>query len=353
MTKKKLPLDIDKDVLESLEVIKEENQIAFEELITKEKMEGSKMLNVKVGIDFGASRIKVSYKDAGDIKEFQFPNRFNFDTALKTSGYLVDCEDGSIIVGCLNGVSNLKKRKVNYDYITEILHVVVYELKRAFDVEDISLSIITVLPPQQYKETRAQFKEIIQSANGTVRTVEGVKTTVNIDKVGVGCEGVVLLKTFNLDNTTDNAENVLVIDAGSSTTDIVVLEKQGTVWKVKDALTMEQGGNHICKAIAQHINSTETGLSYDGDDLERKMKYQLDGEMHQITEHIECADDYIKTLFAHLSKIDNIRQYKVILAGGTSRLVKENSLFNKTIKGYSCIKDDLLDYGNSRGALLS
>lgn len=354
MTKKKLSLNIDKDVLASLEVIKEENQVAFEELITKEKMEGSKMLNVKVGIDFGASRIKVSYKDAqGNIKEFQFPNRFKHDTAIRTSGYVVSSEEDSIIVGCLNGVSNLKKRKVNYEHITEILHVIVYELKKAFNVEDVSLTIITILPPQQYKETRTQFKEIIQSANETVRTVEGVKTTVNIEKVGVGCEGVTLLKTFNLDNSVGSAENILLIDVGSSTTDIVILEKHDSVWKVQDALTYEQGGNHICKAIAQHINSTETGLSYDGDDLERRMKYQLDGEMHSIIKHIECADTYVKDLLSYLSKIDNVKQYRVVLAGGASRLIKENEVFNKRVKGYVCIKDDLLDYGNSRGALLS
>lgn len=317
------------------------------------RTENTSTLIIPVGIDFGASRIKVSYKDkVGNIKDFQFPNKFKFENVIST-GYVVENEAEKFVIGCYDGISNLRKRKVNYDYLTEILHIINVEIRNDFNGEEIKLNINTVLPPDQLKESKQAFRELLLQANETEMVINKVHSKLKIEDIKVGCEGIMVLKTFNLNSIIGKADNVLLIDVGSSTTDVIILNKINSVWQVQDGFTYEQGGSHICKSIAHYINSKESGLSYDSDKLERAMSYQLDGEVYSIVEHIECADEYVKGLLTVLSKIDNIRQYRIVLAGGASRLLRENELFNQRVKGYISVKEELLDYGNSRGALLS
>ena len=303
---------------------------------------------LKVGFDFGASRVKASFQKGTEINDICFPNRVDAD--VDANGIKVTIDDTTLVVGTISGYSNSINKKINYRNVEHIIMAVAYKIKEELEILDdiIKLDINTVLPPTEFKESKDKYKELIKAVSGTKATVNGVTFTLVIDNVKVGAEGVALLNSYNLDRAAKDLNKVLLLDVGSSTTDIVILVKDGT-WKIKDATSSRSAGSAICKAIQTRLNSG-TGLSYTWDDLEREQSYQLDGEKHDIIKHINDADNVVEALISDLSRIDNVRQYKVILAGAGSRLLKESDLFKKYTK-FACVDDNLLDFGNSRGAL--
>lgn len=304
---------------------------------------------IKVGLDLGASRVKASFKKGAEIIDICFPNRV--DTSVTANGIRVNVDNEDVVVGTVSGYSNSINKKINYHNLHHLLFAVAYRIKEELQlVEDtIRLDITTVLPPKEYKESRNEYKEKIKLASDKVALVNGDKIHLILEDVKVGAEGVALLKAYNLDKVAENLTQVLLLDVGSSTTDYVILTRDGERWKIKDANTSRVAGAELCKAIETKLNAG-TGLSYSWDDLERQQGYQLDGEWHNLIKEIDATDTVVKELISDLAKNGNVRQYKVILAGGGSRLLKESKVFKEYTK-FSCIDDYLLDYGNSRGAL--
>lgn len=305
--------------------------------------------SIKVGLDLGASRVKASFKKGAEIIDIWFPNRV--DTSITATGIRVNVDNEEVVVGTVSGYSNSINKKINYHNLHHLLFAVAYRIKEELQLaeEEIKLDITTVLPPKEYKESRNEYKEKIKAANEKVATVNGEKLHLLLEDVKVGAEGVALLKAYNIDKVAENLTQVLLLDVGSSTTDYVILTRDGDRWKIKDADTSRVAGAELCKAIETHLNGG-TGLSYSWDELERQQGYQLDGEWHKLTKEMDATDTVVKELISDISKIGNIRQYKVLLAGGGSRLLKESKAFKDYTK-FSCIDDNLLDYGNSRGAL--
>lgn len=306
--------------------------------------------SIKVGLDLGASRVKASFKKGAEVFDICFPNRI--DTSVTATGIRVMLDDEEVVVGTVSGYSNSINKKINYQNMHHLIFAAAYRIKEELQIVDevIKLDITTVLPPKEFKESRNEYREAIKSANSKTATVNGEKLQLLIDDVKVGAEGVALLNAYNLDKITENLTDVLLLDIGSSTTDIVILNRDGEQWKIKDADTSRVAGSALCRAIETKLNSGGTGLSYSWDDLERLQGYQLDGEWHTLVKEMDATKDVVKELISDLGKIGNIRQYKVILAGGGSRLLKHSKTFKEYTK-FDCIDDKLLDYGNSRGAL--
>lgn len=304
---------------------------------------------VKVGLDIGASRVKASFLNGKEMIDVSFPNRV--DTSVTATGIKVDLEGKALTVGTISGYSNSINKKINYHNIHHLLFAVAHMVKEELNIDGdaLVLEINTVLPPKEFKESREEYKNLLLGANDKVATVNGEKLHLSIKDVRVGAEGVALLSACNLDKIAKDLTQVLLLDVGSSTTDLVILAKDGDTWKIKDADTSRIAGSAMCRAIETSLNSG-TGLSYSWDDLERQQTYELDGEIHDIAKEIKSTDDVVSELISEIAKKGNIRQYKVILAGGGSRLLRESKTFKEYTK-FSCIDDTLLDFGNSRGAL--
>lgn len=305
--------------------------------------------SIKVGLDIGASRVKASFLKGKEVVDIAFPNRV--DTSLTASGIRVELDGEAVTVGTVSGYSNSINKKINYHNLHHIIFAVAHKIKQELELaeDSITLDINTVLPPQEYRESREAYKELIASASCKMATVAGEPLSLIINSVKVGAEGVSLLNACNLDKVAKDLDQVLLLDVGSSTTDIVVLTKDQEAWKIKNAITSRVAGSDFCKSIETELNSG-TGLSYTWDELEHKQSYQLDGKKYEITEKANAITENVNALIADLSKIGNVRQYKVILAGAGSRILRENETF-KAYTNFSCIDDSLLDFGNSRGVL--
>lgn len=306
---------------------------------------------LKVGLDLGASSIKVSYFNGEVIKDFSFPNRVDSDIE-NGDGTLVTIGDESLKVGGVGGVSNANPKKVNYKNLKHIMLYVSYRLKEElkFKEDGVMLDINTCLPPKQFKESKEEYKDLI-SGVGSKGTVGKDAVELRVKSVKVGAEGVVLLKSFNLDSVAEDMIKIMLLDIGSSTTDIVLLEKLGATWKIRNAATSEAAGSSMCRDIEKHLNAT-TSANYKWDNLELIGKYQLDQKVTHITEHADKIDATVKKLLNDIDKVGTFAEYMPVLAGQGSKLLSKNKLFNTTTN--SIVVDAVnQQFGNSRGCLLA
>ncbi|OON91657.1 MAG: hypothetical protein ATN33_00810 [Epulopiscium sp. Nele67-Bin001] len=311
-------------------------------------------MKLTIGFDLGASRVKVSFINSeNELCTVIFPNRIDPNATMAKSGVKVMFNGNACRIGAISGYSNLQVKKVNYDKLPEILFTAVNYITQQVGETDLELEINTVLPPQQFMESKKEFKKLLIGLDGESAVVDGKTITLKISKVRVGCEGVALLKTLDLQNLGDQASQLLLLDVGSSTTDIIILSEENQIYNVEDALTFPKGGKVMCKEIATYLNNMHIGTTFDADKLERQMRYQLDGQNYDLTECQQAYDGFVSELLAFLNgSIGNIRLYKVILAGGGSRLLKHNQKFQDVVKGFVVVPDEFLDFGNSTGILL-
>lgn len=306
---------------------------------------------LKIGLDIGASSIKVSYFDGDIIKDFLFPNRVDSDIE-NGDGTLVVVDGESLKIGGVGGVSNANPKKVNYKNLRHIMLYVAHRLKQELGLKEdgLMIDINTCLPPRQFKESKEAYKELIGTL-GSKGTVGKDAIEVKIKSVKVGAEGVVLLKSFKLDTVAEDMIKVMILDIGSSTTDIVLLEKFGSTWKIKAAVTSDAAGSSMCRDIETHLNNT-TAANYKWDNLELLGKYQLNQKVTPITEHADKIDTTVKRLLNDIEKAGTFAEYMPVLAGQGSKLLSKNQRFAKATK-FITVDTVNQQYGNSRGCLLS
>lgn len=307
---------------------------------------------VKIGLDIGASSVKVSYFDGSNvIKDFNFPNRINVEIS-NGDGNTIEVDNEVIKVASIGGVSNANPKKVNYRYIKHILLNVAYILKKELNISrDIALEIKTCLPPKQFKDTKEEYKELLEkcSCQGTVN-----KETFNLEikSVKCGAEGIVLLKSFNINNVANDLMKIMLIEVGSSTTEIVLLELVGdNTWKIKNATSSAAAGASMCKDIEAHLNKTTKG-NYHWDDLELLGKFQLKQEVKSITEHANAINNTVKELLHDIDSVGTFDEYMPLLGGRGSSVLAKNDFF-KEITPFLVVDEINKIYGNSRGCLLS
>lgn len=308
---------------------------------------------IKVGLDLGASRVKFSYMKGKEIFDGCFNNMV--DKSAAANGYKVTINDETITVGTVSGYSNSVVKKINYKNIPHILFAVAHMIRKELELAEdlIQLEINTVLPPQEFKENREEYKELIRSVDGTKGTVDKDTFTLKITTVKVGAECVTLPLSCSIDKFSKDLTRLVLVDVGASTTDLAILVKDGDAWKIKDATSVYIAGKKLCNSIATTLNSNGTGLSYTGEEIEAMQGYELDGKKHTLESVCdgEATNQIVEAMTSEIGNwLGNIRQYKVILAGGGSRVLKYNKKFQEYSK-FDCLDDLLLDYGNSRGAL--
>lgn len=306
---------------------------------------------VNVGLDIGASSVKASYYlKENVIKDFSFFNRV--DTNVDTGdGTTVEVENEVLKVGSIGGVSNSNPKKTNYKNLKHILFKVSQELKKSLEIKgDIVLNINTCLPPKQFQTNKEEYKERLKEVDGVQGSVEGEVFRVLIEDVKCGAEGIMLLKSFDLDSVASDLLKVMLIDVGSSTADIILLERCGDSWKIKMATTSEQAGASMCQDIEKYLNG-KGKANYDWQDLERLGKYQEDGEVKDITSQADAADATVKGLLSDIDKVGTFTEYKPVLAGQGSKILSKNKLFKEVTGGFILVDETNQKFGNSRGCL--
>ncbi len=302
---------------------------------------------MKVGIDFGNSRVKMSYQLHGQSFDLDWPNRvkINSDNELILEGNTIVTDKRSVSIGVLGGQSAYTPKKINQQYLLEHL----LYIQQMFPEEP--LDLVALLPPGQFIENAREFKEKLLSFNNfsgyLIKDNQKINITLNINSCKIAAEGVAIVNNIKLP---EGLLKLMLIDVGSSTTDIVVLENVKSNYVISNALTLSNvNALEIHKLLKRHINNMYPGSNFNEFELERNMQYQFKGVVHKLTEHQSVYNNIIHQLFAEIGNID---EYFVILAGGGSVLLEASELFNKRVPNFEIVPDHLKIFGNSRGALM-
>lgn len=317
---------------------------------------------ITVGMDFGASRIKAVYEDdkeqgSNKFKDIVFPNKYLVGDNNNGSGYKVDRCEYVNKIGCDNGTSNFTNVKINYNYLDDIILVIAADITKQLNIEnEINLDIHTLLPPQQFLEIREAFRQKLYNFGTIEGFVDGKKVKCTIKNVKIACEGVAQFLAMNRASIADYKRATL-IDAGSSTIDLVNLKKTGDKWSISGAITIhEVSGSLIVKAITTKIKKEFVGIMIDPTELEQDLYFYVGDEKHEIVEYIDGANDVIATLANPLREF--YKGGKLLVSGGAGELLMSSDVFLEICKNTCKATPELLDeytrtYGNAKGAYKS
>lgn len=312
-------------------------------------------MKIKIGADFGASRIKIAFKNReGKLVKKTFANRYLEGSSNSSSGFEV-IRDGEIVrIAGTKGKSNRVDVKLNYQHLEEILLVIGYIVREEFKEGDkyISLELETLLPPRQFQSIEEEFKAKLKAFSTIKGKVEGVDLEVIVDKVSVNCEGVALLDALNMDEFAEGVDRVFLIDAGSSTVDWVDFEREDGEWSIVDADTlMEVGGATMLSAIASALEKEHPGNQFDSDVLEKKMTYLVGDEQFNVIDVVDFADKVVAGMKPELERA--YKGGKVVVTGGAAELLMANSVFKEIFPKAILVEEDIRSFGNAVGALYS
>lgn len=313
-------------------------------------------MSLKIGLDLGASRIKVSLiNQKGDLLNFFIPNRVNVRDSVGGSGYIVEYNNKIKRIGAINGTPNMQRLKIHYQHLEDILLAVAYRIKKEMGSQKdqaLTLFIETLLPPKQFFAYGKEFKKKIADIGVVEGVVNGENVRLVIEDVNVNCEGVALLNTLDFNDLSEEVNQVLVIDVGSSTIDLVEVWKEENTWQIGAVDSIEFGGTEMCKQIEKTLIS-KYKVPFKYDLLEKTMTYTFEQKEHSILEEADCLDEIVEEFKVRLNQFVDHRQYKVILAGDGSELLYANKNMQEFIPNATVLDKEARLYGNSMGALNS
>ena len=322
-------------------------------------------MKIKVGFDAGASRIKIAFINPKTGEEIvkEFPHRvlLNASTSNASDGALIQIKDGKLRrVGSTEGKSSRVDRKVNYKHLEEVILYVAYIVKKELNIADtyISLELNTLLPPKQFLTNGKEYKEKIEAfgtITGRVNEIDEIQAIISKNSVKLCCEGATLLNALDIDKLLGedvNTNKLTLIDAGSSTVDLVALEKRGGQWVVINAITLDNvGGAYMLDAISKELEKKYTGQDFPSDRLEKDMYYQLrnDSEVYKVLDVVHYADDVVESMEEELEQFH--KAGLAIITGGAAELFNESKVFRKIVPNSILVPENLRTFGNAIGAL--
>lgn len=309
---------------------------------------------IKVGIDFGASRIKYVYEGTqGTKRNGIMLNKYLIGNNNAGTGYKVVRADRINKVGAVNGVPNIQRVKVNCEYLDDIILAICKDIKNNTGCKsDMTLSINALLPPSQYLSIAENFREKLLSYGTFEGEVNGDKLKVTIKDVGICCEGVSQLTNMDIYKVC-SLDTALLIDAGSSTIDIVQLSRDNGHWEVVDADTInEVSGSLIMKDIALGLCNEYPTIPFKASELESRMYFYIGETKHNVIDYIEFADDRISKLGKMFK--DYYIGGKVLVSGGAGELLMASKIFRDICPAEAILLDEnIRTFGNARGAYFS
>lgn len=275
-----------------------------------------------LGVDLGNWNVKTS---EGDI----FPSRYTLvENILGATGDVLEYEGIKYYI-------KEGKLENNYDKANKETNMILFLYSLAIQ-SDYKFKVVVGLPVLAYKNNKEFFKgKLLESKLYNVK-LNGMEKTLIIEDIIIFPEGAGAY--FNIKN---RPKNVVIIDIGGGTTNIVSF-KNGRLDK---CTTLGNGMIELYNRIRDYLNSKYT-LKMELEDIESILKegLKVDGEDVNWSFIKPIINNFINDLMNELRNFE-IRTSTVYLSGGGSKLLK-SSLKNK-IPGLVLVEDYL--FANAKG----
>lgn len=322
-------------------------------------------VNAGILIDFGNSETRMTILINGKAKTMALPNRF----AALSPGYSIPSEynNDKTNVLCVSGAYYACGALADREFAGQLLRPSSMQMKSEQLVTEITLNLVyitaltelskgsgmaiseieptfsvsVVLPPMEHDTHIEQMKDLIKRVNSVTSYIPHEFTSkITVDSVKVLPEGVAAFFGVYY-NEADNAlvevyenvqyatGNVLILDIGAGTTDVVIIRDTELVLDSKD--TFNLGGNTVEGQLRKLIRQK---YGYTPNDVSRIVETGelLDGSIvHDVSDLVTASKDmYSKMLMTHITSylermMISIREVKGLLVcgGGSLPSVKD------------------------------
>lgn len=195
--------------------------------------------------------------------------------------------------------------------------------------------IILGLPVQQYKKNKDAIIELVESN----KCANINKRNIIITDITVAPEGASTYYAMDIEvRQMIGNKQLIIIDIGGRTTDIVVFEGK----KIIDVKTIPVGMLNIYQEIIDYVNSEYTeSLNLEDGEIILKEGLFLGGEAHDISFIKPILERNFNTIFKELQLKYNVNKGYVYLTGGGSLTLK--LAFRNRLKNIVISKDPVFD----------
>lgn len=195
--------------------------------------------------------------------------------------------------------------------------------------------IILGLPVQQYKKNKDAVIELV----GSNKCATINKRNIIITDITVAPEGASTYYAMDIElRQMIGNKQLIIIDIGGRTTDIVVFEGK----KIIDVKTIPVGMLNIYQEIIDYVNSEYTeSLNLEDGEIILKEGLFLDGELQDISFIKPILERNFNTIFKELQLKYNVNKGYVYLTGGGSLTLK--LAFRNRLKNIIMSKDPVFD----------
>lgn len=195
--------------------------------------------------------------------------------------------------------------------------------------------IILGLPVQQYKKNKDAVIELV----GSNKCATINKRNIIITDITVAPEGASTYYAMDIElRQMIGNKQLIIIDIGGRTTDIVVFEGK----KIIDVKTIPVGMLNIYQEIIDYVNSEYTeSLNLEDGEIILKEGLFLDGELHDISFIKPILERNFNTIFKELQLKYNVNKGYVYLTGGGSLTLK--LAFRNRLKNIVISKNPVFD----------
>lgn len=312
------------------------------------------MMIKSTSLDLGSSMLKgVVVRENGDLVKAKLPNFIATDvdnTLITDKCRVIELEDRKVILGVGDPNNNvLKHHRKN---LMEQALVMIAELY-PHDYE-IKTELKIGIPATHYYND--SYVEDLKSKFKTKEWIEyrvgQTKKRVYITDVKVCIEGYSAF--FGIRHLLNNQQNVLMIDVGGGTTDIVHFEYNYDTedYDFVAMHTIETGVIDLTEMIANNINK-QLGSNLKASRLDSLLRnnvkfYEFNGENHEIEEYMGTIEQTVERMLTEIkNKFDVLGNFTVVGVGGGYQTF--NVIANKDIKADIEIDKELSFYANVIG----
>lgn len=306
--------------------------------------------NVKnLGLDMGNSTICVAGIDEkGEIVKAYTNSVYSLDTAL-ISGDIIECKGIKLALGVGQAtLSNVDK--TNREYIE---HQILWAVNQMYGSGTHYINLGVGLPISIYKAKKEEFTEKLKGFGTIEGAINGKEISVNLVDVKVQAEGYSALKVLTQHIDKDNT--TLIIDIGMKTTDVLLIEWDGSKFIITNYGTTNIALCDMYKVLQDKIASE--GVEVTIEQIDKKLQSNKPvirtekGEFN-LVEHlgdtVHICRDIMKDIENKFGK--TILHDKIFVGGGSEKFLEA---IGGKVRNNVKVDRELRWYGNAVGYLMN
>lgn len=302
--------------------------------------------NVKnLGLDMGNSTICVAGIDEkGEIVKAYTNSVYSLDTAL-ISGDIIECKGTKLALGVRQAtLSNVDK--TNREHIE---HQILWAVNELYGSGTHYINLGVGLPISIYKAKKEEFAEKLKGFGTIEGEVNGKEISVNLVDVNVQAEGYAALKV--LTQYIDKDNTTLIIDIGMKTTDVLLIEWNGSKFIITNYGTVNTALYDMYKVLQDQIASE--GVEVTIEQIDKKFQsnkpiIRSEKGDFNLQEHLKdtlpICRDIMKDIENKFGK--TILHDKIFVGGGSEKFLEA---VGRKVRNNVEVDRELRWYGNAGG----